>query len=253
MPPMQSSVVTLQSKLGQKWLSESTPKNQAMIDEYGKYGDMNTLSATITLLSLFNAIKVAPRVKMSESSSEEEFGRIQEKLFAGEKISISIEEMSSYQRKYIKKESGEDKRIDLSEMEHLAMKLGFGTSLKFASSDENPSKKLAEYISGDPSIRKVLQNADQFKSFICKRINVGVSGIIANYDKTILFKKEEESNKGAPIFSLLAACKDEYILLLDGGAQGPLWVHYKRFFEAMDKLDNRSGLPLGTLTIYELM
>ena len=252
---VQLSVVTLQSNIGQQWMNESTTKNQALVDHYVKYGDMPSLSGAVALLTLFNAINVAYRVKMSQSESDEEFKRVQEQLHAGNKIEIDLDEILKYQDKYIdKKESSSGRqRMTLPEMEHLAMRLGFGTLLKFASATENPTKKLAEFIKGDQPVFNTFQNANQFKSFLCQKLNVAVSGIIANYDSSIIFN-EKETKKGANIvYGLVAACKGDRFLLLDGGVQGPIWVHIERLFEAMSKTDVKNGLPMGTLSIYELM
>ena len=270
MAPMVYPLYTLQSSIGQQWLMNTTTiKNQPIIDQqFPNYGDTPSLSGPISLLTLLNAINVAYRVKMSESKSDEEFKEIEDKLYAGHKITISLDEMLKYQDKYIGAEHHRPS-MTLPQMEKLAMGLGFGTLLKFASptpkqtattpkSDEK--KKLEEFIKKDPSVMSSFQTADQFKSFLCQKLSVRLSGIIANYDRSlIIFNNNEDDGRTKSkddtniVYGLVGACSGDYFLILDGDAQGPIWVHNQRLFEAMIVVDKKTGLPMGTLSVYELI
>ena len=298
MSPIQYPVYTLQSNIGQQWLNQASTKNQPIIDQYSNYGETPSLSGPIALLTLFNAISVAYRIRMSESKSDKEFQELKNQLYAGHKVKIDIDEILKYQDKYIVQEkkikddtssSSEHQRrqrMTLLQLEKLAVRLGFGTFLKFTSPTTptttaavSENKKLNEFTKTDHLVMRSFQTANQFKIFLCQKLNVRVSGIVANYDRSIIFKNNNINNSNdnaktkdnnnsndnsnndnaktkddiSIVYGLVAACHGDHILVLDGGAQGPVWVHIERLFEAMSAIDKQSGLPMGTLSIYELM
>ncbi|XP_066934968.1 uncharacterized protein [Clytia hemisphaerica] len=243
-PPAIPPLVEFRSNLGQQLWNECTIKSQQMMDQYFEY-DQPQLSGPASLVMLINAINVAYRIKLSNAKTEEEAEILMKKVDQGLQITLSLDEMLEIQTQYLNNTSKET-GFSMPQLELLAMHLGFGTFLKIAQNEPNLSESQLEeidnFIAKDSGSREIFTNADKFKEFISEKLLVRVSGIIVNYDQSILGISEEPKN----VFSVIAGSQGDHVLVMDNGQKGPMWVHVTKLFEAMAKIDIQSGIPMGT-------
>ena len=61
------------------------------------------------------------------------------------------------------------------------------------------------------------------------------------------------SDEPKNVFAVIAGFQGDHVLVMDNGQKGPMWVHMTKLFKAMTKIDIQSGIPMGTLSVYELM
>lgn len=242
-----SGVITLNSNLGQQKWQQATLKNQQMLDHYTPCNSP-ILSGVVSLTLLLNALNFVNRIKVTNAQNPSEADQLLKKINNGEKLVITVQEVLRLSKiqEYLQEIKIYEKGMSLEEIDKIAsLDLGFGTMLAFAktniSLNNEQTKKLAD--------RSEIESVDALKEFIQRRLSVSIGGVFANYDPSLLgLSKKPDSS-----FGIVAGYHEGFILVMDVGEVGPVWVEAKLLLKAMAQIDPKSNLPMGYIFIHELL
>jgi len=256
-----TGLIALKTEAGKALLDSSETANQAVIDKFQKQIH-KSLCGPVSLLILINAMNVAYRVKMSaqskvdestdsdiDSDTEKYLEEIEKRLHSGEILKITEEEMRNFPRikDYLDSVHIDTNGLYLSQLQHVADLLGFGTDCVYATSRSSP---LPSSVELDGNVHK-FDDVNEFRKYGKEHINKNLSGLIVNFDM------HEVGYKGFPgHFSPLAAYNndEDMFLVMDTWPDTPsAWIKTDILYKAMCSVDIDSNAPRGLLKVYELL
>lgn len=243
-----NGMIGLETDMGRSLLEKSTIKDMKIVGNGVKQISM-TACGPISSMVLINATGAAERVR---------------ELSSKENVNIGLDSLSLKEEEFMKlpclleyfKSVDIDKNgLTLSQLHQVCTLLGFNASaihaLKGPNTDLDTSPiKLPGQNYGDDDQDIVINefiNVNEFRKFIMTQINKPSTGLIANYNMSILGYGGLRGH-----FSPIAAYDQErdMCLIMDTWPNTPsAWVKISNLYEAMCDEDSQSELPRGLLCV----
>ena len=254
-------LVGLKTEAGKALLDSSNVVNEAIIENFQKQ-EHRSLCGPVSLLILINAMNVAYRVKMSavhkvdeshdsdtDSDTEKYLEEIEKRLHSGETLKVSEDEIRHFPRikGYLDSVAIEKNGLHLSQLQHAADLLGFGTDCIYATSASSP---LPSSVKLRGNVHK-FANVMEFREYGKDQIGKTLAGLIVNFDMHVV------GYEGFPgHFSPLAAYNsdEDMFLVMDTWPDTPsAWIKTEILYKSMCSIDKDADAPRGLLKIYELL
>lgn len=249
-------MIGLSTTLGQQMLRRTSAVNDLMVERFTNQVN-RTFCGPASLAVLINALNLAYRIKYTEVQGD---GDAEKSFFnqaeAGGHFRVSEDDVVNVHdvKEYLKANTDIYKSgLNMLQLENITNLLGFGVNVYFACGnglcDDPQIKSKLESIVRDPEY--ILKNSKEFREFAKDYIKRPVTGVIANYNMSMLGYDELKGH-----FSPLAAYDEESdrFLVMDVWPDTPpAWVKTEDLFNAMSSVDSDSHLPRGLLHIHELL